>query len=218
MNKKDNEEVELLLVEEDDTFSTNKKYKRFKKSKMLVIMLLCVFTVLGFSTSYALFTFNVTKDTNFRVSVGNLDLTISDTETEDKIILKDMIPTKDAVALSKDGYNFNVENTGTIANYYSLYLDNITLEEGEKLDTNLIKLNITNNNTNTSVTKSYQQYLDDNKSLDTGILNAGDSINYTLRMWLDYNARNDSQKKYFAVQIRMEGQQHTPSKKDNSSK
>ena len=114
-----------------------------------------------------------------------------------------MAPTKDEIALAQDGYTFTLTNTGTIDSSYSVYLDELTLTEGQKLDTNLVKINLLNTKTNHSVTKTYSQYVSDNTSLDTGNLTQGESVDYILRIWLDYTAGNESQNKYFASQIRV---------------
>ena len=71
------ETIELLLPIEDEKETKKlpkRKSKRIGNKVLLVIGLLGIFVVLGFSTSYALFTFNVTKNTTFKVSVGNLEL------------------------------------------------------------------------------------------------------------------------------------------------
>lgn len=212
MYQKDNDEIELLLaIEETEEAGVlvphQKKSRRGGKKVLLVIALLGALIALISSTSYALFTFNVTKNTDFKVKVGNLALTISDTETEDKVVLNNMIPTKDETALKQDGYNFTITNTGTIDSNYAIYLDEITLAEGQKLDFSLVKINLFNHNTHQSVTKNYQQYQEELLALDTGTLIKEESVNYTLRVWLDYDAGNESQNKYFASQIRVEGVQ-----------
>ena len=45
------------------------------------------------------------------------------------------------------------------------------------------------------------------KEIASGILKKGESITYTLRLWVNYNADNTAQNKYFASQIRVVGTQ-----------
>ena len=99
-----------------------------KKKIVLIISILFGVIVLALATSYALFTINVTKNSNFKMVIGNLELSITDTTTEDKYILESTVPTRDEVALGSEGYTFTITNTGTIDSYYTVYLDDYTVE------------------------------------------------------------------------------------------
>ena len=179
-----------------------------KKVIIIISILLLGVIVLAFTSSYALFRFNVTKNTNFKLAIGTLELSISDTTTEDKFIMQNTVPTRDEVALSQDGYSFTLTNTGTLDSYYTVYLDDILLSDaGERLSNDYIKLNLLNHKTNQSHTNRLSSYPTQDRILATGILNKGESITYTLRMWVDYNAGNEAQNKYFATQIRVVGTQ-----------
>ena len=178
-----------------------------KKSILLAVILLVV-VVLALASSYALFRFNVTKNSNFKLGVGNLELTITDTKTEDKYIMENTVPTKDDVALESDGYTFTLKNKGSIDSYYIVYLDDILLSDnGDRLDNSYVKFNLFNHKTNNGDTRSLIDYPSVDREITTGFLKAGESITYTLRMWVDYNAGNDAQNKYFATQIRVVGTQ-----------
>ena len=59
-----------------------------KKKWILITMILFGVIVLGLATSYAIFVINVTKDTDFKIKIGSLELKISDTETQNKIFEK----------------------------------------------------------------------------------------------------------------------------------
>ena len=181
------------------------------KNKKRLILLICILlgvVSLALASSYALFTFNVTKHTNFKIAIGTLELSINDTTTEDKFIMKSTVPTKDEVALTQDGYTFTLSNTGNIDSYYTVYLDDILLSDaGERLGNSYIKLNLLNQKTNQSNTNRLSGYPETNRVLTTGFLKSGENITYTLRMWVDYNAGNEAQNKYFATQIRVVGTQ-----------
>lgn len=180
---------------------------KYKKKMILIISILSAIMILALASSYALFTFNVTKDTNFKVAIGSLELTITDTTTEDKFVMRSTVPTKDEVALEQDGYTFILTNTGTIDSFYTIYLDDIILtdEEVDRLDNSYVKVNLLNQKTNQSTTKILSDIED--RVLETGYIEAGESITYTLRMWVDYHVGNEAQNKYFATQIRVVGQQ-----------
>ena len=179
-----------------------------KKKVIIVGSILLVAVIVALSTSYAMFRFNVTKNTNFKLALGTLELTIKDTTTEDKFILKNTVPTKDDVALGEDGYKFTLTNTGTIDSYYSIYLDDILLSDaGERLDNSYIRFNLLNESNNQSNTSSLSSYSNDNRLITNGFLKKGESVTYILRMWVKYEAGNEAQNKYFATQIRVVGTQ-----------
>ena len=179
-----------------------------KKNIVAIVCILFMVVILALASSYALFTFNVTKDTDFKLAIGSLELSITDTNTEDKYILENVVPTKDEVALEQDGYNFTIKNTGTIDSYYTIYLDDILISDlGERLDNSYIKLNLLNKDTNSSNTSRLTDFSSSDRILATGYLEPDESVSYTLRMWLDYEAGNDAQNKYFATQIRLVGMQ-----------
>ena len=179
-----------------------------KKKVIIVGSILLVAVIVALSTSYAMFRFNVTKNTNFKLALGTLELTIKDTTTEDKFILNNTVPTKDDVALGEDGYNFTLTNTGTIDSYYSIYLDDILLSDaGERLDNSYIRFNLLNESNNQSNTSSLSSYSNDNRLITNGFLKKGESVTYILRMWVKYEAGNEAQNKYFATQIRVVGTQ-----------
>ena len=179
-----------------------------KKVILIAVFILLAITIIFISTSYALFRFDVTKNTDFKVVIGSLELVIKDNRDEEKIILNNVVPTKDDVALQQDGYSFTLTNTGTIDSFYSVYLDDILLDDaGERLDNKIIRFNLFNHTTNYNVTSDLNSYLGDNRLIASGILKKGESITYTLRLWVNYNADNTAQNKYFASQIRVVGTQ-----------
>ena len=124
------------------------------KKKIIVLSSILIITiVLAFSASYALFRFNVTKNTNFKLVLGTLELFIKDTTTEDRFVLTNVVPTKDEVALEQKGYTFTLSNTGTIDSYYSIYLDDILLDDaGNRLDDSYVRINLLDEKTGISTT------------------------------------------------------------------
>ncbi len=183
---------------------------KYKRKMILIICMVFVLIVLALASSYALFTFNVTKDTTFKVAIGNLELAIEDAVHEDKFIINPIVPTKDEVALEQEGYTFILTNTGTINSFYTVYLDDIILSDQSvaRLEDHYVKVNLYNEKTKQSNTMQlYDLQENEDRILETGYLDAGDSVTYTLRMWVDYEAGNEVQEKYFATQIRIVGEQ-----------
>ncbi len=194
-----------------------------KKKWILITMILFGVIVLGLATSYAIFVINVTKDTDFKIKIGSLELKISDTETQNKIFMNKMVPTKDQTALEEKGYEFTITNTGTIDSYYTVYLDDIFLEKNDleellgdtiteeqtgRLKNEYVKINLYNHKSQKSNTSYLSDFAEsEERKLETGYLKPQESITYTLRIWVAYEAGNDAEDKYFAAQIRVVGEQ-----------
>ena len=183
-----------------------------KNKKLIIISILSIIgiIVVALATSYALFNINVTKDKINKIVMGNLELSINDsnnTFTDGKIVVNNMVPMKDATGMAQDGYSFTLTNTGSIDAGYSIFIDDVVvanLPSGitGRLDNSKVRVNLTNITTNTSNTYTLSSLTD--RKLETGTLDAGDTNSYVLRIWLDYTAGNESQNKYFAVKIRID--------------
>lgn len=192
------------------------------RKKLVIISIISIIGIfiLALATSYALFTINVTKNRNFKVVVGNLELSLNDTNQGNtfdngKIVVSNMVPMRDSTGMEQAGYSFTLTNTGTIDASYSIFIDDVVLAElpsgtDGRLDNSLVRVNLTNITNNTTNTYTLSQIND--RLLETGILNAGNSNSYVLRMWLDYTAGNDAQNKYYATKIRVDSVQKNSTK------
>ena len=180
------------------------------KKKILIISSIIIgIIVLALAASYALFRLNVTKNSNFVVAVGNLELRLDENNTGNngQIVLNSLEPLDEATALTKSGYNFTLRNTGKIDAGYDIYMDAVTPdgETKQRISDSLIWINITNTTTNTS--KSYKLSELTTGLLESGILSKNAHNDYVLRIWLDLDATNSEMNKYFAAKIRVEGTQ-----------
>ena len=175
-----------------------------KKIVMLFLIIISVIIV-SISSSYALFKIRKTND--FRIVLGTLTLTISDNKDKDKILINNLIPTKDNIALNSDGYNFTVSNTGTLKSKYRIYLDDYIEQDKskERINNDYIKVSITNNETKMNYTYTLKDL--DSRILTTSTILPNTSISYTVRVWLDYNTPNSEKNKYTGFKIRVVGNQ-----------
>ena len=181
------------------------------KKKMILILSIALVAVIlaAVGTSYALFRYKILDGDNFKVLVGNLELDLSDNMPNSEIVINNLVPMKDETGMQQEGYSFTLTNTGSIDANYTMYLDDIVPagEAKTRIDSSLIKVNITNDITNTSNTYRLSELTD--RVLAKGKLDTSTntSVTYTLRIWLDINADNSSQNKYFAAKVRVAGTQ-----------
>ena len=180
-----------------------------KKTILILSIALVAIVLAAVGTSYALFRYKILDGDNFRILVGNLELSLSDNMPNSEIVINNLIPMTEINGMNQEGYTFTLTNTGSIDANYTMYLDDIVPdgETKERIDSSLIKVNITNNTTNVSNTYRLSELTD--RVLTKGSLNTSDNktANYTLRIWLDINADNSSQNKYFAAKVRVVGTQ-----------
>ena len=180
-----------------------------KKTILILSIALIVVVLAAVGTSYALFRYRILDGNNLSVLIGNLRLDLSDEIAGGQVVVNNLVPMKEETALSQSGYTFTLSNTGTIDAVYTMYLDDIVPagETKTRIDSSLIKVNITNDITNTSNTYRLSELTD--RVLAKGKLDTSTntSVTYTLRIWLDINADNSSQNKYFAAKVRVVGTQ-----------
>ncbi len=166
------------------------------------------------SASYAWLqlTLNGTK-TNV-IKVGDLSLELDDTNGV-AIDGNGVVPVLDAVGLEENPYTFKLINKGTTDSNYTIYLDNVNLEEGEtQLPDDAIKFDLKQDGT--TLVRSLLSYVKQNNDriLYTGIIKSGETLIYDLRMWVDQDATSTmAAEKTFRGKIRVEAEQvveHAP--------
>ena len=170
-----------------------------KKKVFIIIGIVLLLIIAGIATSYALFSMNVTKNKVFKVGVGKLELTLNDNDSNNNFdqngnaIIENLYPMKEADGLNQEGYHFTITNTGSMDAGYTIYLDDVVKENIEvgRVNSSLIKINFTNNTTNTTHTYSLSELTD--RILESGQLAKNATNSYTLKVWLDYSAGNEAQ-------------------------
>lgn len=144
------------------------------------------------------------------------------------IDLQEIVPMTDEEGLALEGYTFIIENAGTIPASYTLTLDK---ETTSTLNEQYIKYSLDQSDylkTSTDYYKggfysnkekyNYENYsmegpkkLDalSNNELDQTTLLPGEKMEYTLKLWLDYDAENEAMNKEYEAKIRVDGVQAT---------
>ncbi len=172
-----------------------------KKKLIALIIILISFSILSLiGVSYALFTKTVKGEKSVTITSGTLKIDFKEGST---IQLEDARPTEDAEGLEMEPYTFTIENSGDVKAYY-----NISIKEDES--------NTLNNN--------YVRYsLTSDKGYDSGVrvmggegssefiiksedkIEVGDSIQYSLRLWLDKDVDNSVQGQSYKAKVIVNG-------------
>ncbi len=168
----------------------------------LVILMTCVIL---FGTSYAWFIINTNSQKTTNIIAGNLDLVFDDTNGGE-IQLRNQTPISDEEGLQTNGYTFKIKNVGNIEAKYTIFLDDVDLENGEnRLPDGVVKYNLIKNN---KVITTDNLYNLKTKILDNTTLDVNQSNTYTLKIWLDEsNFNSDHTNKVLKKKLRIEASQ-----------
>ena len=174
-----------------------------KENKKIIIIsiLIILILIIGITFAYLITTINGEKE--YIVKAKDLELKL---EEENELTLNNEIPIEDNEGLSKDGFKFSLRNNGEDTYEYTIYLDDIPLEEGEnRIPDSAIRYSLDRNET-VGVAKDLESMgVNPNRVVDSGEIGSSETINYTLRLWLDYDATNEEAGgKVFKGKLRVE--------------
>ncbi len=188
-----------------------------KKRSIYVLFLLLVFII---GISYAWLQITLTGDKKNTVTVGTLSLKLDDKASEG-IDIDNAVPLSDETGLKTKSYKFELENNGTIVSNYTVYLDDLELEEGKvRLPDQYVKYTLIKNGKESSPALLSTTGTNPNRILDSGKLKVGEKNTYELKVWIDSNADNSIMGMTFLTKIRVEATQegmenNTPTKRDD---
>ena len=109
-----------------------------------------------------------------------------------------------------DGFNFSLINEGNIDTDFTIYLDDIELDEGEtRMPDSAIRYSLTKDSVVGNADNLTSMGVNPNRVVDTGTVAVDETINYTLRIWIDYDATTEEASgKTFKAKLRVETSQH----------
>ena len=178
----------------------NKSFMEKNKKQIIAIALALVLLVGG---SYAWLTLQVTGNKTNILRAGTLKLTLDDT-TSNGILLEKAVPMSDTKGKTTTEYTFTLQNGGSIASDYKIYLDDVALSDGEiRLEDSKVKYQLTKNG---EETVDLLDSLDD-KVLDSGTIEKNKTNTYSLRVWIDSDAGNEVMGKILSKELRVEATQ-----------
>ena len=179
-----------------------------KKKIVVAILIILIFAVIGITYAWLRTAFNGEKDV--QIVVGDLDLILDESNTEG-IQLTNAIPTYDDEGKTYEPYVFSLKNESNIDIYYTLSLvddeeliSSCQTTDGsacELLDPKDVRYEIKMGDRTITGT------LSDSSIINYGIIDANETINGELRVWLNVNATNEAMGKAFLGQLRVFGTQ-----------
>ena len=176
-----------------------------KRNKVMLVVLVVALIILIIILSYAAFRFTGAGQKPNTVTLGNLELTLNEGNT---INLVDTYPLTDSEGLALDGYDFTLENTGTAAVDYVIYLDDVAIESPDvKLDDMYLKYSLDKDNVvgNAEFLETLGE--DGSRILDQGTLNSEESHSYILRVWPTVDIDGDFGGQVWKGKLRITGEQ-----------
>ena len=160
-----------------------------KNNKKLIIIssIIIILLLIGISFAYLVTTIHGTKE--YVIRAGSLGLRL---EEGNELTLEKQIPLEDSEGQSLTGFNFSLVNEGNIDTDYTIYLDDIALSEGEtRMPDSAIRYSLTKNSVVGNADNLSNMGVNPNRVVDTGSIAVDETINYTLRIWIDYDATTE---------------------------
>lgn len=204
----------------NNTIEPQTNNKNYKMLLNIFAIILGMGIILG--VSYAIFrTTDKGEKTNI-ITTGNFGLEINDTSAS-AISMTNALPMTFEEGMKQAPYTFTLTNTGDYAIDYQLGLENMVEETEKIMPTNVVRyvllegenpdISAVTNADTKLVSQGIEKDVTDVENVtqkvyyvDAGIINAGESKQYTLYMWIDHEATTDIVGTKFKVRARADGE------------
>ena len=163
------------------------------KNKKIILIILSIFIVLSLflGISYAYYIKSINQEESNVVKTKCLNFSL--TNEKNDINLGEQYPIPDTEGRKLTPYQFTITNTCKQFISYNVNLESL---EATTMDSSAVKVMINNEApVNLSTLESTSVSIDsskDSKILATGSLGSNDSVDYTLRLWMDYGTTADT--------------------------
>ena len=163
--------------------------KAIKNNKKIIIIATAIIILLLLGIAFAYLRTTLQGQKEYVIRAGSLGLVL---EEENELTLGSQIPLEDSEGMALEGFNFRLINHGKIETDYTIYLDDIPLSEGEtRMPDSAIRYSLTRNDEVLSTKNLTSMGANPNRRVDFGSIGVGETINYTLRIWIDYDATTE---------------------------
>lgn len=175
-----------------------------KRDKKIILVLFLVgffFTLLG--VSYAYFSYRYIGREN-RLTFGELKLKLTEDENSHSKVFRANYPMPDYIGTGEPGYQFTLENIGSIDASYEVYLDDLALGVGvNRIADRYMRVQLVVDGYSRVDTLSDFQ----NRLLDYGYLKVGEKKKFIVRLWISNDAPSDVLLAQFRSKVRIQGSQ-----------
>ena len=189
--------------------------KKIGNAKLLIVAFVLTVAII-FGTTYAWVRLTKNSNTVNKITAGSLELTLDDT-TSDGITLVNEVPKSYKQGMETKEYTFTLTNKNSTSSY-SLSLkdlekyindenEEVTITDENRINDSKIRYILLKNGEESSVNKS--KILTD-RTIDSGTIEKGQTISYSLRVWIDSKAETDIMGKIFNAQLNIEATQTSP--------
>ena len=160
-----------------------------KNNKKVIIISVAIILILLIGIAYAYLRTTLQGQEEYVIRAGTLDLVLGE---DNELTLERGIPIEDSEGISLNGFSFSLTNNGNIETDYTIYLDDIPLDEGEsRIPDSSIRYSLTRNDEVIGPKNLTTIGSDPNRRVDFGTIGIDETINYTLRIWIDYDATSE---------------------------
>ena len=160
-----------------------------KDNKKIILIAIFIIFILLIGIAFAYLVTTLYGEKEYLVRAGSLGLRL---EESNELTLEKLIPIEDSEGMSLDGFNFSLVNNGNIETDYTIYLDDIPLDEGEtRMPDSAIRYSLTRDNVVGNADDLTNMGTNPNRVVDTGTIEPDQTINYTLKIWIDYDATTE---------------------------
>ena len=173
-----------------------------RKSKLSLIILGLFIILTSIGLSYAYWKFSLTGDKTNNATSGCFNIELTD--QKDVINLTNAYPITDAEGLKLKPFSFTLKNTCSL---FAHYYVNLEMLEGTTLDSRWVATKVNSDaittldqykTTTTAISGSTES-----RTIAEGYLGSGDSVDYTLSLWMDEDAtiNDDVMNKIFKSKV-----------------
>ncbi len=189
--------------------------KKIVNTKLLIVAFVLTVAII-FGSTYAWVRLTKNSNTVNKITAGSLELTLDDT-TSDGITLVNEVPKSYKQGMETKEYTFTLTNKNSTSSY-SLSLKDLekysdedgketVIADENRINDSKIRYILLKDGEELSVNKS--KILTD-RILDSGTIEKGQTISYSLRVWIDSKASNEVMGKIFNAQLNIEATQTSP--------
>ena len=195
-----------------------------KEIKKWPIVVLVLFLILLVGSTFAWLAISLNSEKVNIIKAGTLTMTLDD-EASEGILLEKAVPMSYRQGMETTEYEFTLKNDGSTASDYTISLideatyevteedgtvTNVTIADDKKLEDTKIRYILLKNGEEAVATNSMLLSEATDRVIDTGTIAGGDTITYSLRVWIDSKATNEVMGKIFNARIRVEATQAQP--------